>query len=230
MSRAAIAALIGAAAAMPGCLKDSAYHCSSDSQCGAGGICEPSVLYCSFPDSSCGRRFGDASGPYSNQCVSAVGDAGIDSATPIDGRMVDAKIDAPIDAPPQPCPSSYITVSGQTHVYMVITTGHDWMTQRAACTATSSSAYLAIPDDATELAALDGLMAGSLYWVGVDDITTEGSFVTVKGAAASFLPWAPGEPDNKMNSDCVKVISASAQFDDEKCNVTYPAICECDPP
>lgn len=222
--------LLGIAAILPACLKDAGYHCSSDAQCGPQGICEPAVMYCSFPDSTCGRRFGDASGPYSNQCIAAVGDAGIDTSMPPHDAHSDAMADATPDAPPEDCPSTYMTVGTQPHVYRVITTTTDWMTQKTACGTDNPRAYLAIPDDATELAALDGVAGAAQYWVGIDDMAVEGQFVTVKGAAATFLPWAPGEPNNQMNSDCVAARSATGEYQDDKCNVHYRAICECDPP
>jgi hypothetical protein len=43
------------------------------------------------------------------------------------------------------------------------------------------------------------------------------------------LPWAAGQPDNMMNSDCIAAISATAELQDDKCNTHYPAICECEP-
>src|SRR5690242_4484989 len=66
----------------------SAFSCDSDSQCGAGGMCELGHgHFCSFPDSACqsGRRFGELAGGQSHQCV---------------GAEIDAGIDAPPDAPP----------------------------------------------------------------------------------------------------------------------------------
>jgi hypothetical protein len=46
-----------------------AFECTLDTQCGAGGKC--STGFCSFPDDHCdsGYRYGEASGPSSNQCV-----------------------------------------------------------------------------------------------------------------------------------------------------------------
>ncbi|HEY0987122.1 MAG TPA: hypothetical protein VGD80_08725 [Kofleriaceae bacterium] len=79
------------------------FHCTSDTQCGAGGRCEQSYGgLCSFSvdPAICpsGYRFGDLAGPQSNQCVGAQPvDAGVD--TPVD-VAIDAAIDAPPDAPP----------------------------------------------------------------------------------------------------------------------------------
>ena len=99
----------------------------------------------------------------------------------------------------------------------------------AACQADGANVYLAVPDDATELQAILTL-AGSDVWVGVSDIAVEGSFVTVLGAAATFLPWAAGQPDNSGGgSDCVTALSASATYDDKRCSNAAIAVCECEP-
>jgi hypothetical protein len=66
---------------LAGCVRPGAFPCTDDTQCGPGGVCEP-VGFCSFADATCGRRFGEASGSFSNQCV-APPDAGgpTDAAT-----------------------------------------------------------------------------------------------------------------------------------------------------
>jgi len=72
------------------------YHCASNSDCGANGVCE-STGFCGFVDSTCstGFRYGDLSSSYSNQCVGSEIDidARIDTPRPIDapdGGMPDA--------------------------------------------------------------------------------------------------------------------------------------------
>jgi hypothetical protein len=64
----AIVVVVGLA----GCFKPAAFPCDVDADCGPGGTCEP-VGFCSFVDATCssGRRFGEASGSFSNQCVGA---------------------------------------------------------------------------------------------------------------------------------------------------------------
>jgi lectin-like protein len=215
------------AIAATGCLRQTQFHCTNDQSCGASGRCEASS-YCSFPDSSCSSmyRYGSSAGTYADQCTNAVtGDGGVDSP------IGDGSIDAPILG----CPSGYDPLSGVTngHVYKLLTAAGNWNNQQAACLLTTQSAYLAIPDDATELAALDTL-AGTIteYWVGITDSATEGTFLNVLGAAQTFLPWDPPAPDNNsggQGEDCVEAITALAKFNDLRCTTSFPAICECAP-
>lgn len=87
------------AVASGGCLRQTAFRCDTDADCG-NGTCE-AVGYCSFVDDSCpdGRRYGSLSGPHAGSCVGATDmpDAGVDSAF---DAPTDAAIDAMIDAPP----------------------------------------------------------------------------------------------------------------------------------
>jgi len=67
MMRSAI--IVVAIAASAGCLRQTEFRCTATAQC-SRGMCE-STGYCSFDDSTCssGRRYGDLSGPFANQCV-----------------------------------------------------------------------------------------------------------------------------------------------------------------
>jgi hypothetical protein len=221
-------ALLMFAVVLAGCLRATEFKCEMSSQCGAGGQCE-STGYCSVADDQCGRRYSPSAGSLAGQCVGGTAiDAGIDSPPGMDAMMDGSGSNSN-------CPSGYVAVSGQAHMYKVLATNAVWNGQSSACTATSANAYLAIPDDATELAALDTLAgATATYWVGVSDSATEGTWLTVKNAPQTFLPWAPGHPTTtppNNSDDCVHVVTANQpaqQFVDDKCNMQLPAICECE--
>lgn len=208
------------------CLRGTEYRCSSNTECGAGGTCE-SVGFCSFPDMDCssGERFGDSAGALANQCT---GMTGIDGGL-IDGPLIDGPM---IDAPPAGCPGNYATIAGGqgTHRYRVLPSGN-WNQQQSMCVATTSSAYLAIPDDLGELQAIATLAGAQRFWLGITDAATEGTWLTTKGVPATFLPWAPGEPNMSGNNqdDFVEGITATSQINDERSNTQNVAICECEP-
>lgn len=215
--------LLLATATTAGCLRSTAFRCQDSSDCGAAGTCEP-IGYCSFPDPNCadtGRAFSDSAGQnLSGTCVptgSRPGpDAGVDAAS--DGTLGAA------------CPSDYAAVAGSAHVYKRIL-GVNWDQARAACKAASSAAYLAIPDDASELLNLATVAMVVPFWIGLDDRAQLGMFVTQKGVAATFLPWAPGEPNNGTPGkpqECVNAVSTT-QIATDKCGSSHVAICECEP-
>src|SRR5262245_10557483 len=214
------------AIAAAGCLRQTEFQCRNNSSCGGQGTCETS-RYCSFPDTDCasGRRYSSSAGSLSEQCVpggSSI-DGGVDSIGPPDSR---------VDAPPAGCPSGYNALPGiTTHLYKLVTIATNWQTQQQGCRLTTTSAYLAVPDDATELMALDTLAGGAAnYWVGITDSATEGTWLNVLGAPQTFLPWQPPAPDNNAGGpgeDCVEAITALHMFNDVRCNTSLPAICEC---
>lgn len=221
--------LILLAISLTACLRTTEFKCEMSSQCGAGGQCE-STGYCSVADNQCGRRYSSSAGSLAGQCV---GGSSIDAAVDSPMNIIDAPIDG--SGSSSGCPSGYVNVSGQTHMYKVITAVAVWNTQSSGCTATAPTAYLAIPDDATELAALDTLIgATASYWVGITDSATEGTWLTVKGAPQTFLPWQTGAPTTSPpnnTDDFVRIVTGNPpanQFKDDKQNVQLPAICECE--
>jgi hypothetical protein len=209
-----------------GCLRQTTFHCDNNTDCGATGVCEAQGL-CSFPDSTCTgsqQRFGDSAGSLANQCVG--GDNPMVDASP----MIDAPplIDGDIDAPGG-CPNGYNALAGANHLYKLLPSA-TWTANEAGCRATSpTSAYLAIPDDAAELAAFATLAVAGKFAIGITDSATENVFLTVKGGVPPILPWGPGEPDDTMGGqDCVVGISAT-QIATEKCSSQFVAVCECEP-
>jgi hypothetical protein len=111
----------------------------------------------------------------------------------------------------------------------MISTTATWDAQRTACAGDGANAYLAIPDDATELMAINTLLpAGVDYWIGISDQAMEGAYVNVKGAAQTFLPWDTGQPNNINNADCVEVHQNNRAWNDTTCATTSRAVCECE--
>jgi hypothetical protein len=210
------------------CLRQIEFQCTTNAQCGPSGTCQlvgAAVGYCSFPDPECGQRFSELAGPYANQCVGGLGS---------DGGIVDGRV---IDGPPTiGCPAGYNALPNapaNTHRYMRVPQDRSWNEQVAFCMqASPANAYLAIPNDAEELAALFMLAGGGIpFWTGIHDTTTEGAFIMVRGGTATFLPWATGQPNGGTSENCVAATGTS--FSDERCSgssISFrPAVCECEP-
>jgi hypothetical protein len=216
--------------ASAGCLRQTEYRCSDDTSCGTGGQCETNG-YCSVGDPECssGRRYHVTAGALGGSCVE--GSVMVDAAPTIDTNMVTA--DASFDAAPGTCPAGYAPLTGGQagHMYKVVNANAGWMAQHNGCKLTTASAYLAIPDDANELQAMDALIGGSaVYWVGISDLDMDTVWKTVLGDTQTFLPWDPPAPDNQNPGEyCVTALAASHEFNDDRCNSNKPAICECAP-
>lgn len=208
MTRAALLAIVLAG----GCLRDTQFHCTTDSQCGSAGQCEANG-YCSVPSRNCvdGRQYAQFSGSDTGQCVLRTPPA-----------------DAGIDTGPACAPSFAALPGAPGHVYHLITTPADFTTQRTACSMMGGITYLAIPDSAAELQALVTLAARPAAWVGLDDLIVHGTYLTVRGQPAPYLPWAAGQPDDSSGANCVAALP-DATLADQPCTNPLVAVCECEP-
>jgi len=102
---------------------------------------------------------------------------------------------------------------------------------RAQCATLGDAVDLAIIDSRDENDAL-WLEAQStrrqLYWIGLDDQTTEGLFTWVDGTLpTTFTAWVDGEPNNAGgNEDCGHFWEAEPTWNDIPCETLMGAICE----
>lgn len=217
---------------LAGCLRTTEFHCSTDSSCGGGGVCETSG-FCSIIDGMCssGRRYTDGAGSMSGTCTGG----GMMQTDANDSGSTDTQVatDTMPDTPVAVCPSGYATLAGGNpgHMYKVLTTGANWGNQDNQCQLTTVKAHLAVPDDLAELTALDTAAPAGRYWIGLTDSATEMTFLTVLGAAAVYLPWEAGAPnDGGPGEDCVESAhSAAHEINDQRCSTSQPAVCECAP-
>jgi hypothetical protein len=238
--------LLGIALLSSGCLRKTEFHCDTSAQCGGDGVCETSVGYCAFPNGECpgGFRYDSSAGALANKCVGEVIPPGEDAGPDTPGDVpTDTPIDVPIDMPPAGCPGGYLPIqingADSPHLYKVLAPPtQNWDTQKNDCAATSTSAYLAIPDSIEELEALSVLIgADKTYWIGLTDAppNIEGMFKTLKGADPFVgFPWAMGEPDDTAGGqDCVsatKPTGMATTTASDKCSTKFDAMCECEPP
>ncbi|XP_071511499.1 alpha-N-acetylgalactosamine-specific lectin-like [Diadema antillarum] len=55
------------------------------------------------------------------------------------------------------------------------------------------------------------------FWIGLNDISYENTFFWSDGTTVDYLRWAPGEPNNYRDQDCIQPILHSKQWDDRSC-------------
>lgn len=66
-----------------------------------------------------------------------------------------------------------------------------------------------------------GYGSGDVIWIGFNDEAVEGSFVWYDQAPVVYTNWAPGEPNNSGNEDCVQIYPGGSNpgtWNDLNCN------------
>ena len=62
-------------------------------------------------------------------------------------------------------------------------------------------------------------------WVGGNDLTTEGNWMFPDGGSMTYTNWAPNEPNDAYNEDCVQFNwNSSGVWNDARCGNSYKAI------
>ena len=75
------------------------------------------------------------------------------------------------------------------------------------------------------------LSNNDLYWIGYNDIASEGSWVWTSGISSSYTAWGAGEPNNDGGiGDCAHLyappFSLSGTWNDHPCSNLQSFVCE----
>lgn len=62
-------------------------------------------------------------------------------------------------------------------------------------------------------------------FLSVSDSKKEGMFIYPNGEPLLYSNWAPGEPNNEGDEDCVEIF-ANGKWNDKSCNENHLVICE----
>jgi hypothetical protein len=128
-------------------------------------------------------------------------------------------------------------ISYNGHDYLFVRTPRTWHQAQSLCSANGYK--LVTVDDANEenfLATHEAYFGLSNWWIGLNDVGSEGFFVW-DGGFSSYSNWHPGEPNNTGNSeDCTadrfympQYGIQNEQWNDWPCGELFAFICERDP-
>ena len=76
--------------------------------------------------------------------------------------------------------------------YKIYITNLNYGDAKAQCE--SDGTFLAIPRSQAENDFFAGLFPNEIFWIGINDIEQEGSFVAVDGREVSWTNWSPNQP------------------------------------
>ena len=129
-----------------------------------------------------------------------------------------------------PCDVNYTFADGRP--YMFCTNEEPWADARDFCA--SYGYHLLTVNDALENIWADGVSdtySNAKWWIGLNDIAVEGTFVWDDGTPLGYTNWHPGEPNNlgSLGEDCTQFNRWGDQtWNDEPCSRSFKFICEYD--
>lgn len=129
------------------------------------------------------------------------------------------------------------TTTTTTSCYVLSMNATNWLDARDQClSAGMDLASISTPEERDSVALhIDTLPLStgeSRYWIGGNDISSDGSFQWINGepwANANLGPlWGPGEPNNYNGEDCVELYKHDNgyRFNDNDCGVQLRFLCE----
>ncbi|CAH3168899.1 unnamed protein product, partial [Porites evermanni] len=121
------------------------------------------------------------------------------------------------------CQSGLSYFSG--YCYFTSRTCGSWITAVSNCSAMSSNLVTVHNQD--ENVYIQHRHNGERSWIGLNDRSVEGSFVWTNKEISSFRFWAPRQPNNWRNEDCVHTLGAKHGYtwNDVPCHNCYNYTC-----
>ena len=100
-----------------------------------------------------------------------------------------------------------------------------WLAAVSNCSTTGS--HLVTVHNQEENVYIQHRHNGERSWIGLNDRSVEGSFVWTNREISSFRFWAPKQPNNFKNEDCVHTRGAKHGYawNDVPCNNCYKFTC-----
>ncbi len=100
-----------------------------------------------------------------------------------------------------------------------------WLTAASVCSSMSSN--LVTIHNQEENVYVQRRHNGEKSWIGLNDRSVEGSFEWTNREISDFRFWAPKQPDNLKNEDCVHTLGAKQGYvwDDAPCDRCFNFTC-----
>ncbi|XP_071807952.1 C-type lectin domain family 4 member M-like [Asterias amurensis] len=86
---------------------------------------------------------------------------------------------------------------------------------------------MVVPQSKEEFQHLVNMTSGQWFWIGCNDIQTEGTWVCLDGEGTIDTQdkrWVGGQPDNNSNEDCAE--GWATGWNDDVCGTTRKLICQ----
>ena len=121
------------------------------------------------------------------------------------------------------CPDGWDYFNG--YCYLTSSVCAPWVTAVSNCSMMNS--HLVTVHNQEENVYIQHRHNGERSWIGLNDRRVEGSFVWTNKEISSFQFWAPQQPNNLKNEDCVHTLGAKDGYswNDVSCDNCYNYTC-----
>ena len=111
------------------------------------------------------------------------------------------------------------------YCYFTSSTCSSWPTAKKKCIEMGS--HLATVHNQEENVYIQHRHNGEKSWIGLNDRSVEGSFVWTNKGTSSFRFWAPNQPNNYTDQDCVHTLGAKNEYtwNDVSCDNCFKFTC-----
>ncbi|XP_074836497.1 uncharacterized protein LOC142003438 [Carettochelys insculpta] len=121
------------------------------------------------------------------------------------------------------CPANWLPNTGCCYYFAI--ESKPWSHAKQACV--DQGAQLVVIDNQQEQEFLQKHMNGKEYWIGLNDLSKEGTFTWVDDSSVSYSNWNQGEPNNVgSGEDCVMMYKDGKWNDAQCANNVDGWICE----
>ena len=121
------------------------------------------------------------------------------------------------------CPDGWDYFNG--YCYLTSSVCSPWVT--AVCNCSAMNSHLVTVHNQEENVYIQHRHNGERSWIGLNDRSVEGSFVWTNKEIIRFQYWAPQQPNNLKNEDCVHALGAKNGYswNDVSCDKCYNYTC-----
>ena len=113
-----------------------------------------------------------------------------------------------------------------SHCYRLTSRSASWFGAQAE--AHAAGGYLVSIGSAVENAFLLSTFGSQVgdFWIGLNDIANEGTYLWDSGEALGYTNWHPGEPNNSNNEDAVHFCCGDGSWNDNNVNASFYGVIE----
>jgi len=123
------------------------------------------------------------------------------------------------------CPGGVRRPGG--HCYRVSHQPEDFIAARDRCQAWNKEAKIVVLDDpAEEDWVVQAFRDTPDFWIGITDVSSEGTWLTELRVPATYFHWDLLNPDGSRNANCGRYYSTTGAWRDRSCFESNPVICE----